>query len=417
MVSQLEKATHQHIKDHNSRMLLRAIYDAGAISRANLARLTRLTRTAVSEVVAGLIGAGFVEEVGHGPIGIGRTPTLLSVVEDGRAIVTVNITSAEIQGALVNLRGVVRREARLPLAREDNSSIQALLFPLIDSLVQAAASPLLGIGISSPGLIDTTNGVVRRAVNFNWQNLPLRTLVQQRYSLPVYIANDSHMAVMAEYMFGERQYGPNLVAINVGDGIGAGIVRDGKPLSSDTFGAGEIGHVVVERDGSRCSCGNAGCLEAVANIPAIVRRAQQLAANEPGSTVQQLLATQKDPFEAVLQAFAADDPAVCQTINEIGRSLSIAVANLVAILGIRQVVITGRIAPFGEALRESVRQGLHSHLLPELAQTAEISVVAQRPDAVLLGAAALLLANELGLTRLMQHPSPEETDVNIADQR
>ncbi|MCG8348160.1 MAG: ROK family transcriptional regulator, partial [Chloroflexales bacterium] len=237
MVSQLEKATHQHIKDHNSRMLLRAIYDAGEISRANLARLTRLTRTTVSEVVAALISAGFVEEVGHGPIGIGRTPTLLSVAEDARTIVAVAITSNEIQGALINLRGVVRREARLPLAGEDNSSVQALLFPLIDSLVKAAASPLLGIGISSPGLIDSANGMVRRAVNFNWQNLPLRTLVQQRYSLPVYIANDCHMTAMAEYMFGDRQYGPNLVALNVGDGIGAGIVLDGQLLSSDTFGA------------------------------------------------------------------------------------------------------------------------------------------------------------------------------------
>ncbi|MCG8350895.1 MAG: ROK family protein, partial [Chloroflexales bacterium] len=213
------------------------------------------------------------------------------------------------------------------------------------------------------------------------------------------------------YMFGDRQYGPNLVALNVGDGIGAGIVLDGQLLSSDTFGAGEIGHVVVKRNGPRCSCGNAGCLEAVANIPAIVRRAQELTANEPDSVLQKLLAAQHDPFEAILQAFAANDQAIHQTINEVGRLISIAVANLIAILGIRQVVITGRVAPFGETLRESVREELCSNLLPELAQAAEITVMTQRPDAVLLGATALLLTHELGLTRLVQHPSSEETGV------
>ena len=115
----LEKATRQHLKGHNSRLVLRAIYDAGEISRAALARLTQLTRTTVSEVVADLIEQGLVQEVGQGPAGVGRTPTLLSVVDDARSIVAVDITHSEIQGALLNLRGVIRRQARLPLSGQD----------------------------------------------------------------------------------------------------------------------------------------------------------------------------------------------------------------------------------------------------------------------------------------------------------
>jgi N-acetylglucosamine repressor len=403
----LEKATHQHTKDHNSRLVLRAIYDAGTMSRAGLARLTGLTRTTVSEVVANLMAHELIEEVGQGPTGVGRTPTLLSVVEDGRHIVAVTIRSDEIHGALVNLRGVIRREARLPLPSGKAEDIQGLLFPLLDSLTRSSPSPLLGIGISSPGLIDAANGTVRRAVNLGWENLPLRAIVQERYALPVYVANDSHMAVLAEYLFGQ-QHSPSLIVVKVGQGIGAGIVLDGQLLSSASFGTGEIGHVVVEAAGPRCICGNAGCLEALANVVAITRAAQTVAVHQPHGTLRRMADAQGAlTFDTVLRAFAAGDPALPPIVRDVGRYLGVAVANLVGILGIRRVVITGRIAPFGAVLRDAVRAELQQRLLPELAQAAEIEVLDQGPDAVLLGAAALLLTNELGLARLVLHHEPE----------
>src|SRR5262245_57830399 len=132
----LEKATRQHLKGHNSRLVLRAIYDAGEISRAALARLTHLTRTTVSEVVAHLIEQGLVQEVGQGPASVGRTPTMLSVVDDARPIVAVDITHREIQGALLNLRGAIRRQARLPLSERDGDTALELLFPLLESLIK-----------------------------------------------------------------------------------------------------------------------------------------------------------------------------------------------------------------------------------------------------------------------------------------
>ena len=138
-----EKATRQHIRSHNSQLLLQMIYDADEISRADLARLSHLTRTTVSEVVSGLIEQGLVKEVGQGPAGVGRTPTLLSVAEDARQIVAVNITAVELQGAIVNLRGAIRQRAKLTLLGQDGDAVLAQLGPFIDGLVQSASSPLL----------------------------------------------------------------------------------------------------------------------------------------------------------------------------------------------------------------------------------------------------------------------------------
>lgn len=405
----LKKATRQHTKNHNSRLVLQTIYDGGQMSRADLARLTRLTRTTVSEVVGELIDHGLVEEVGHGPSAVGRTPTLLSVADDSRHVIAVNITNAELQGAIVTLRGVIRHRARLSLHGQDGNAVLVQLFSFIDGLMKATDRPVLGIGISTPGLIDTTSGIVRRAVNFGWQDLLLRNIVQSHFNLPIYVANDSHMVALAEYMFGQPQNSANLVVIKVGQGIGAGIVLNGQLFAGDDHGAGEIGHVVVLEDGPLCKCGNRGCLESVASIAWIVRRAQEIAAVVTTSPLSQYAAEGRTiDLDAVVQAFASGDPAVRRVIEEVGRYLGIAVANLVGVLNIRRVVITGRVAPFGPVLGAAIRQELRRRVLPALADSTDVEVLAQGPDAVLLGTSALLLTNELGLTRLVRNDARAE---------
>jgi predicted NBD/HSP70 family sugar kinase len=395
----LQKATRQHTKDHNSRLILRTIYDYGEISRADLARLTHLTRTTVSDVVGDLMEQGLVEEVGHGPSAVGRTPTLLSLIDDSRHLIAINITNTDMHGAVVNLRGAIRQRASLTLSG-GGAAVLEQLYTFIADLVQSASRPLLGIGISAPGLIDTAGGIVRRAVNFGWQDLRLRDIIQARYQQPVYVVNDSHTVALVEYMFGESQNVTNMAAIKVGWGIGAGIVLNGQLIYGDGYGAGEIGHVAVVEGGQRCKCGNYGCLETVANISALIGRARAVAQADPASALRRLAPDiESIDLDVVLRAFLAGDAATRRLIDEIGGYLGIAVANLIGILGVRRVVITGRLAPFGEALADAIRQTVHRRVLPTLADVTEIEVLHQGPDTVLLGASVLLLTNELGLTR------------------
>ena len=228
-------------------------------------------------------------------------------------------------------------------------------------------------------------------------------MVQERYHLPVYIANDGHMVALAEYMFGRSQSSSPLVTIKVGRGIGAGIMLSGAVALQRLFGAGEIGHVVVKRDGPRCNCGNFGCLEAIANVSAIVERAQAIARQNPASLLHQFApAIEAITIDTIIQACQAGDLAARQLIVDVGRYLAIAVANLIAILGARRIVVTGRIAPFGQVLRDAIHDEICQLILPDPAQATQIEVLAQGPDTVLLGAAALLLTNELGLARLVR---------------
>ncbi|KAB8140979.1 ROK family transcriptional regulator [Chloroflexia bacterium SDU3-3] len=383
----IEKATRQHTKTHNSTLVLRAIYEQGGISRAEIARMTSLTRATVSEVVGELIERGLVVETGHGPSNVGRTPVMLDIDADARHMIGLDAAGGELRGALVNLRGELRYEQAAPLPEAGGEAALQSLYALIDALIARTDRPLLGIGLGTPGLIDPS-GEVLRAVNLGWQNLPLRAVLRQRYDLPVYLANDSHLAALAEQSFGGHELGENLVVLQVGRGIGAGIVLGGRLFSGDTGNAGEIGHIVVREDGPRCRCGNDGCLEAVASSRAITRRASQLA----GQTFQSL--------QDVAQASAAENPAARRAIHEAGSALGIAVAQIVGLLNIRRVVVAGPVAALGDGLRDAITTSLTTRLIGALAKDVRISIGGIGPDAVLLGASALVLSSELGLPLL-----------------
>jgi glucokinase-like ROK family protein len=394
-----EKATRRWTRTHNSRLVLRTIYDHAQISRADVARLTGLTRPTVSSVVAGLLKKGLVEEVGRGPSVGGKPPILLSVADDARQVISLDLARSEFHGALVNLRGSVQRRIVLPLRGRDGEAALALVYELVDALVKEASSPLLGIGIGTPGLVDANNGVVHQAVNLDWQDVPLRRLLRKRYKLPVYVANDCHVAALAEYTFGHNEGVGDLVVIKAGWGIGAGIVLGGHLVCGNPFGAGEIGHVKIAENGERCRCGNVGCLETVASSRALIRRAQAIARSDPHSLLHQFAAdSEAITLDTVLQAFEAGDETVRQAIGEAGRSLGIAAASLVGVLAVRRILIAGSVARFGQFLVDALRESMARHALPSLAGNTEVGIASLGSDIVLMGASALVLSQELGLT-------------------
>ncbi|HEX8600631.1 MAG TPA: ROK family transcriptional regulator [Chloroflexia bacterium] len=395
---QLQKATQQQTKTYNSRLVLKTIYDQGRISRADVARATHLTRTTVSDLVADLQEKGLVEEVGMGRSLGGRSPVLLSVIDDARHVISLDLANDELRGAVVNLRNEVIRTITLPVGDRAGDEALTLVYDLLDKLVYATDRQILGIGIGTPGLVDTTNGVVLRAVNLDWRDLPLGSLLQERYELPVYVANDSQLATLAQYMFGGRQYGSNLVVVKIGHGVGAGIVLNGGLFQGDGYGAGEIGHLSVMDGGQQCRCGNFGCLETLVSTYSTKARARSLAAEHPESLLHNMDPSQELDAEAIKHAFQVGDVAARQLVLETGRYLGMAVANLVGALNVKHFVLMGDLARLGTPLLEAVRQEMIGRSLPSLAQATCIDLVEMNPHVVILGASALLLMHELGLS-------------------
>jgi N-acetylglucosamine repressor len=392
------KATHAQTRQHNHRLVLRAVYEFGPISRAEVARSTGLTRTTVSDVVTDLLDDGMVEEVGRGPSSGGKAPILLSIVGDARQVIGLDLGEAVFSGALVNLHGEVRRVVELPVDGRNGDDALALVYQLVDGLLADATVRPLGIGVGTPGLVDTRTGTILWAVNLDWQNLPLGGLLSERYGLPTNVANDSQAAALAEYTFGGD--GPrqsNLVTIKIGRGIGAGLVINGTLFQGDGFGAGEIGHVAVVDDGAACRCGGFGCLETVASTPAIASRAAALAV-ELGTPLAAQVTAGELRFEAVLDAYRAGDQAARTAALEAARFLGRAVASLIGALNIGRIVLDGPVIAFGDEWLAALRDEAARRSFGLLGRNTEIVVGRLAPNVVVLGASALLISRELGLS-------------------
>ncbi|MGC9396477.1 MAG: ROK family transcriptional regulator [Anaerolineae bacterium] len=393
-----KKATHEQTRIHNTQLVFSTIYERGEISRAEIARITRLTRPTVSDVVAELMDEGLIEEVGHAPSTGGKRAILLRVDASSRCLIGLDLAREDFRGALIDLRGDIHHRASLPLPGNDGEAALNLVYTLVDALVAAAQHPLLGIGIGTPGLVDAVDGIIYQAVNLNWRDVHLRDLLEARYQLPVYMANDCQVAALGEYTFGENNRSKDLVVIHIGKGVGAGIVLGGRLFHGNPLGAGEIGHVTVVENGEPCQCGNAGCLETLINNRGIVRRARALATDMPQSMLNQLA---PDPeaitFETLRQAFDAGDEAARQVIHEVGQHLGAAAASLVGILGGCRILIAGRLLCFGQFLLDAMKEELTRRSLAALSQASEVDFVSLGGDIVLRGAAALLMHHELGL--------------------
>jgi len=401
MFSITEKATQKRTKLHNKRLVLKTIYDRGPISRADVARTTHLARTTVSTVVALLMAEGLVEEVGQRLLERGKPATLLRVNKDACHIIGVDLAGREFSGAVNDLRGDVIQRHHVSFAHFRGEVALERVYQLIDELVAAASRPLLGIGVGVPGVVDVEQGSVRQSDRLEWRDVPLRKLLADRYNLPIYIANDSHVAAFGEYSFGNGRDVSNLVVIMVGLGISAGVVLNGRLHFGDSFGAGEIGHITVVKgeEARLCSCGRRGCLETVVNESILIEQAKEIARRNPHSKLHQFA---KAPaaitgIHPVLQAFEAGDEDLQRVIKQMGKRLGYSAAAITSILNVERIVISGSMARFGAPLLAAIEDECKKSIHPMLASHTQIRASNLGSDIVIKGAVAMVLSSEMEL--------------------
>ena len=376
----MQKATHQQTKQHNRDLVLRTIFANESISRAEVARVTNLTRTTVSDVVSGLLEEGLVEEVGRGESIGGKSPILLRVVANSRYLIGLNLGQDKFIGAIVNLRGEIKEMVEEPVHDDNGKTALELVYQIIDQLVRKKIKPIVGIGVGTPGLVNTREGVVVNAVNLEWQDLPLGQLLEKKYKIPVLVLNDSQAAAIGEFVYG-GVHAPdeNMVVINVIHGIGAGILINGRLFQGDGGVAGEIGHVVVRENGELCRCGKRGCLETVASARAVVKQMKMKSLAD------------------VVAAFNAGNAAANEVIQTAGRYLGLSLANLIATLNIQKIVLTGDMTRFGEKWLKSVSESMQAGAFSRMTEGTKLEIGTLDSRACILGASAYLLLHDYSL--------------------
>ncbi|MBU5265951.1 ROK family glucokinase [Virgibacillus proomii] len=250
---------------------------------------------------------------------------------------------------------------------------------------------ILGIGIGAPGFIEDETGFIYEAVNIGWRDYPLGDLLKKRAQLPVFVENDANVAALGENWRGSGHQVANLIAITLGTGVGGGIIANGRIINGEAGLGGEIGHIIIEKDGASCNCGKKGCLETIASATGIVRQAKQKAEEFPKSKLASIIATNgtitaKDVFQLAAEGDQDAEQIVARTADVLGE----VIATMGVILNPAKVLIGGGVSKAGEPLLSAIREAFDRYALPKVNQTCELALAQLGNDAGIIGAAYLV---------------------------
>jgi predicted NBD/HSP70 family sugar kinase len=360
---------------------------SGPLSRSQIAQILDVSPATVTQITKDLIARGMVAEVTQAPSRGGRPAVLLGIVGSAGRALGAKVAADHVAAVEVSLDGQVIRAWEWPF---DATAADALdrLITILRPLTEPGDddAPLLGIGIGVPGAVDDQAVGVVDAPTLGWQRLPLGAQLQAVLPVPVLVENDVNTLAVTERLYGRGREHRDFLVVTIGRGIGAGLVVDGSVYRGSAGGAGEFGHLPVQADGPRCSCGNNGCLEALIGQDALLHRAREQHLVDDDANIGQLLAIA-----------GGSDPAALSLFAEAGETLGRAVAGLVNVMDPQIVVVLGEGTRGWQHWRSSFELQLRAYILPT---RRGVPVVVETWDdsSWALGAAALVLATPFDAT-------------------
>jgi glucokinase len=317
-------------------------------------------------------------------------------------VLALDLGGTKIIAAIISKQGqVVAKEYCLTLADEGPESVINRVFSAIDRLcdVKNIAPPQLdSISLAVAGTIDIDRGLVSLSPNLpGWHDIPLRDAVREKYGVNTFLINDASAAALGEHHFGAGKGVKNLIYLTVSTGIGCGIIIDDKLYSGACGGAGEIGHMTIDVNGPRCSCGNIGCLEVLASGTAVAREAIRRISQGERSSLTDMVCGKIEEItaEKVEDAAVKGDSLAQDVISQAATYLGIGMVNLVNIFNPEMIIVGGGMAKMGDRLFSPARQVVkeRAFLLP--AQAVRIVPAQLGEDAGVIGAA--VFARQQGL--------------------
>ena len=269
-LSDLSVASSETARQVNRRIILKLIRDKQPISRADLARQSGLQRSTVSLITEELIEDRWVVEGSTGRLPRGRRPTLL-LLNQRRKIICIDIRPTRTFIGVSDVNGVFSFQESISTASDPERTLRQMIGRLRPILKTRTEDPFEGIGISLPGRVDDTTQQLIFAPNLKWPAIDLKTRIERETGLEVAVENAANACALAEIWFSRTNTIRNLVTVTVSEGIGTGIVADGRLLRGANGMAGELGHFPLQPDGPQCGCGKRGCWEVLASDQAAIR--------------------------------------------------------------------------------------------------------------------------------------------------
>ncbi|MFS0638774.1 ROK family protein [Mesobacillus foraminis] len=373
----------QVVKKENKTLVLDLIMNSFPISRADAAQKLGLNKGTVSSLVSELIDEKLIFESGPGESSGGRRPVMLLFNQNAGYSIGVDLGVNYIYGVLTDLLGniILEKNTENPgLSYKDAlREVTSLIQELIDS---APSSPygIIGIGVGAPGIVNK-EGDVLLAPNLGWRNVSLKRDLEHAFNLPVIVENEANAGAYGEKKFGVGKDYDNLIYISAGIGIGAGIIINGELYKGINGYSGEVGHMSIDFNGPKCSCGNNGCWELYASEQSLISKAGSFGLENEMT------------LEKIINLAASEDEDALSMLKETGRHLGLGIINIINAFNPKQIIIGNRLAAAKEWLSWDVKQTINKYTLPFHQTEIDISFSNLALPAAALGVSAFSIEN------------------------
>jgi len=378
--------------------LIKFFYYDNRLTLADLSRRSHKSLPLVTSTVNGLIEDGYIQDNGLAASTGGRRASSFQLNADKqRYIVAVAVDQMLTQVVIYDLMNNVKVGLqKKELVLHGNPALTETFIDFLKDYISGSGIPssqILGIGIGMPGFVSAIKGVNHTFFKLGG-GVTLKDHLTKELGLPVFIDNDSSLIALAEQKFGAGKNLKDVLVVNIGWGIGLGMIVNGGLFRGHSGYAGEFSHIPLSQSNKMCSCGKRGCLEVDTSLVFMIERAKAEMDSGASSSMEQVYKTTGElPADVFLNAAKSGDPLAVSVLSDAAFLVGKGISTLIHIMNPMLIVLSGRGAVAGKILMAPIQQAINEFCIPWLAEQTEIQVSTVATNAELLGAATLVIEN------------------------
>lgn len=379
-----------NIKLNNKKRIIRLLSKERELTKLDIARKLDISVPTVTTIVGELIEEALVEEAGMAGSTGGRKPMIIRFLPDSRFSIGVDLGSDFIRAVLTNLDSKIVADKKIPLKNREEAEVLKSMETLIQELMKEQGlqkGKLLGIGFSLPGTVDEKKLKLEVAANLNLKNLYFNKF-SEVFDVPIYLENEANAGVLAEWQLGIAREKSNVIYISITEGVGGGIIIDGKMYKGSAMRAGEIGHMTINKNGRQCNCGKKGCWETYASNRALLAEYNE-ACKEEAKTIDE-----------VMEKYKAGQLEAVKVIDKYINDLAEGIQNLLFIFNPDNIVVGGTISAYGDMFTEKLMERIFD--VNQFYNPGEVKIMFSvlGNDANILGASLIPIVEGFGFLKV-----------------
>lgn len=377
------------------RQIQKHLYFEKELSCADLSLLTDKSLPLTTRVLNELIEEGAVVESGYASSTGGRRPLVYSLKADMLYIVSVAMDQLVTRIAILDMQNnYILEPLRIELPLSKNPDALSQLTQHINSYILSSGiskQTITGIGIGMPGFVDVTKGINHSYLKTE-SGSSIVKIVEAAVGVPVFIDNDSSLIALAELKFGAARNKQTVMVLNVGWGIGLGMIVKGELFRGNNGFAGEFSHLPLFSNNIMCSCGKSGCLETESSLFIVTKKAIEGLKEGRASMLKNLtLEHAEDSSKSIMEAAVKGDKYAIELLSEAGYHIGRGIAILIHLFNPELVVLSGRGSVGGKIWLAPIQQAINEHCIPKIAENTHLEISSLGFHAELIGAAALVM--------------------------